>query len=98
MIIRGSGYRDIPQTFDEMLTPFKPKIVPLLNPASKCSPWCIMGRICSTCVHFQIHLHYICKMYSQSVQPFDHISQAFELLTPKTLQNTAVGYRGANCC
>ena len=29
-----------------------------------------------------IHLHYICTIYSQSVQPFDHISKAFELLTP----------------
>ena len=43
-----------------------------------------MGPICSTCVHSQIHLHYMCKMYSQSVQPFDHISQAFELLTPQS--------------
>ena len=42
-----------------------------------------MRPICSTCVHSQIHLHYMCKMYSQSVQPFNHISQAFELLTPK---------------
>ena len=41
-----------------------------------------MGPICSTCVHTQIHLHYMCKMYSQTVQPFDHISQSFELLTP----------------
>ena len=44
-----------------------------------------MGPICSTCVHSQIHLHYMCKIYSQSVQPFDHISQAFELLTPVNL-------------
>ncbi len=37
-------------------------------------------------------------MYSQSVQPFDHISQSFELLTPyKTQNDAAVGYRGANC-
>ena len=77
-----SGDRGIPHTFDEMLTPLKPKTFPLLNPASKCSPWCLMGPICSTCVHSQIHLHYMCNIYSQSVQPFDHISQAFELLTP----------------
>ena len=75
------GDRGIPHTFDEMLTPLKPKTFPLLNPASKCSPWCLMGPICSTCVHSQIHLHYMCTIYSQSVQPFDHISQAFELLT-----------------
>ena len=41
-----------------------------------------MGPICSTYVHSQIHPHYMCTIYSQSVQPFDHISQAFELLTP----------------
>ena len=65
-----------------MLTPLKPKAFPLLNHASKCSPWCLMGPICSTCVHSQIHLHYMCKIYSQSVQPFDHISQAREWLNP----------------
>ena len=44
-------------------------------------------------------LHYMYKKYSQSVQPFDHISQAFELLTPNhpPPPNAAVGYRGANC-
>ena len=42
-----------------------------------------MGPICSTCVHSQIHLHYMCKIVSQSVQPFDHIFQSFELLTPQ---------------
>ena len=62
--------------FYEMLTPLKPKTFPLLN------PWCLIGPICSTCVHSQIHLHYMCKLYSQSVQIFDHISQAFQLLTP----------------
>ena len=67
-----------------MSIPLKPKTFPLLNPASKCSLWCLMGPICSTCVHSQIHLHYMCKMYSQLVQPFDHISQAFEFLSPKT--------------
>ena len=45
-------------------------------------PWCLMWQMCSTCVHSQIHLHYMCNIYSQSLQPFDHISQAFELLTP----------------
>ena len=33
-----------------------------------------MGPICSTCVHSQIHLHYMSTIYSQSIQPFDHIS------------------------
>ena len=65
-----------------MLTPLKPKTFPLLIPASKCSPWSLMGPICSTCVHSQIHLHHMCTIYSQSVHPFDHISQGFELLTP----------------
>ena len=60
-----------------MLTPLKPNTFPLLNPASKCSPCCIIGPICSTCVHSQIHLHYMCKIYPQSVQPFDHTSQAY---------------------
>ena len=60
-----------------MLTPLKPKTFPLHNPASKCSPWCLMWPICSTRVHSQIPLHYMGKMYSQSVQPLDHISQAF---------------------
>ena len=31
-----------------MLTPLKPKTCPLFNPASICSPWCLMGPICST--------------------------------------------------
>ena len=79
-----------------MLTPLKPKTFPMLNPASKCSLWCIMGPLCSTCVHSQIHLHYMCKMYSQLVQPFDHISQAFELLNPKTPQNA--GRLGFSLC
>ena len=57
-----------------------------INHASKCSPWCLMhgANFCSTCVHSQIHLYYMCNIYSQRVQPVDHISQAFELLTPKT--------------
>ena len=29
------------------------------------------------------YYYYYVQMYSQSVQPFDHISQAFELLTTK---------------
>ena len=45
--------------------PLKPKTFPLLNPTSKCSAWCLMGPICSTCVHSQIHLHYMCKIYSR---------------------------------
>ena len=32
------------------------------NPGSKCSPWCLMGPICSTCVHSQIHQHYVQKV------------------------------------
>ena len=64
----------------EILTPLNPQKLPLLNPTSKCSPWCLMGPICSTCVHYQIHMHYMCKIDSQSVQPFDHISQSFEWL------------------
>ena len=30
-------------------------------------------------------LYIMCKIYSQSVQPFDHISHAFELLPPKKI-------------
>ena len=71
-----------PDSFDEILTPLKPKTFPQLNPESKCSPWCLMGPICSTCVHSQIHLHYMCNIYSRSVQPFDHISHAFEPKMP----------------
>ena len=41
-----------------------------------------MWPICSTCVHSRIHLHYIRNIDFQSVQPFDHISQSFDLLTP----------------
>ena len=47
-----------------MLTPLKPKTFPLLNPASKFSHWCLIGPICSTCVHSQIYLHYMCKHLS----------------------------------
>ena len=36
---------------------------------STCSPWCLKGSICSTCVHYQIHLHYMCKIDSQAVWP-----------------------------
>ena len=43
-----------------------------------------MGPICSTCVHSQIHLHYMCNNYSQSGQPFDHISHAFFYCWPLT--------------
>ena len=39
-----------------------PKTFLLLKPASKCSPWCLMGPICSTCVRSQIH-HYICAKF-----------------------------------
>ena len=60
-----SGDHGIPLTFDKILTLIKPKQLRLLNPASKCSPWCLMGPICSTSVHSQIHLHYMCKMYSR---------------------------------
>ena len=80
-----------------MLTPLKPKTFPLLNPTAKCSPWCLMWLICSTCVHSQIHLHYMCKIYSQSVQPFDHISKAFELLTPLKPAKCPLVYPGAIC-
>ena len=46
-------------------------------------PWCFMGPICSTRVHSEIHLHYMCKIYSQSVQLFDHISQFLNCWPPK---------------
>ena len=41
-----------------------------------------MGPICSTCVHSEIHLHYMFKIYSQSVQSFDHISHFFLIVDP----------------
>ncbi len=72
--------------FPRLLMKYEPpqttKKLPLLNPTSKSSLWCLMGPICSTCVHSKIHLHYMCKIEFLSVQPFDHISQSFELLTP----------------
>ena len=33
-------------------------------------------------VHSQIHLHYMCKIYSQSVQPFDHTFPVFWIVDP----------------
>ena len=62
--------------------PLKPKTFYLLNSVSKCSPWCLMGPLCSTCVHSHIHLHYMCKMYSQSVQPFDQNFPGFWIVDP----------------
>ena len=41
-----------------------------------------MGPICPTFVHSQIHLHYMCKIDSQSVQPFDHNFPAFWIVDP----------------
>ena len=57
-----------------------------------------MGPICSTSVHSQIHLHYMCKIDSQSVQPFDHNLPVFlNCWSHKTTHNAALGYRVANC-
>ena len=64
--------------------PLNPQKLPLLNPTSKCSPWCLMGPICSTFVHSQIHLHYMCTIDSQSVQPFDHNFPVFWIVDPIT--------------
>ena len=36
----------------------------------------------------------MCKMYPQSVQPFDHISQSFEMVTRKTPKMPPVVLRG----
>ena len=80
------GDRGIPQTYDEMLTPLKPKTFPILNPASKCSPW---GQFVQpvaiprfTCI--------ICATFIPN--------RSSRLTTfPKTPQKAAVGYRGANC-
>ena len=41
-----------------------------------------MGPICSTFVHSQIHLHYMCKIDSQSIQPFDHNFPVFWIVDP----------------
>ena len=41
-----------------------------------------MGPICSTIVHSQIHLHYMCKTDSQSDQPFDHNFPVFWIVDP----------------
>ena len=56
-----------------------------------------MGPICSTFVHSQIHLHYMCKIDSQSVQSFDHNFSILNGWSPKTTHNAALWYRGANC-
>ena len=64
---------------------------------SKCSPWCLMGPICSSCVHYQIHLYYMCKIDSQLVQPFDKFPSLLNCWSHKTTQNAALWYRGANC-
>ena len=37
---------------------------------------------CSTCVHSQIHLHCMCTIYSQSVQPFDSFPILFNWWHP----------------
>ena len=41
-----------------------------------------MGPICSTFVHSHIHLHYMCKIDSQSDQPFDHNFPVFWIVDP----------------
>ena len=57
-----------------------------------------MGPICSTFVHSQIHLHYMCKIDSQSDQPFDHNFPVFWIVDPiKPPTMPPWGYRGANC-
>ena len=37
------------QTFDEILTPLNPQKLPLLNPMSKCSPWCHGANLFNLC-------------------------------------------------
>ena len=57
-----------------------------------------MGPICSTFVHSQINLRYMCKIDSQSGQPFDHTFRSLlNCWSHKTTHNAALGYRGANC-
>ena len=40
------------------------------------------GTICSTCVHSQIHLHYMCKMCPNRSSHFTTFHSIFALLTP----------------
>ncbi len=54
-----------------------------------------MGPICSTFVNSKIHLHYMCKIDSQSTQPLDHNFPVF--WSHKTTHNATLWYRGANC-
>ena len=67
--------------------PLKPKTFSLLNPGSKCSPWCLMGPICSTCVH-----SYICATFipnrSSRLTTFPRLLNCWRPNTPK---NAAVG-------
>ena len=77
--------------------PLNPKKLPLLNTTPKCSLWCLMGPICSTVVHSRIHLHYMCKIDSQSIQSFDHNFSLLNGWSHKTTHNAALWYGGANC-
>ncbi len=93
----GAAVWQSPKTFDEILTPLNPQKLPLLNSTSKCSHWCLMGPSCSTFVHYQIHLYYICKIDSQLVKPFDKFPSLLNCWSHKTTQNVGLGYCGANC-
>ena len=51
---------------------------------SKCSPWCLMGPICSSCVHSKIHLHYACGQNLFPIVPAVWHFPVFWIVDPLT--------------
>ena len=83
-------------TLGEILTPLKPKELPLLNLASKCSPGVSRANLFNMCpiressaLYVRIVLD-VYQIWCKSVQPFDSFPR-LEFVTPKIPLN-------APCC